>query len=197
MFNESQKHPCPQAKSLGYFGGVYGWHDVEVISYDHNRFLVKLVKTQEVKHVIRLSLIFNFEDQQLFFNRLNLAKNLMNNAADDLRFVQYINQINDTEISKMSATAKENILSKVKFDEKFKQYNSDLIDEVLNNYSLNLKKSIVLKQMQSSQNFNKFHLLRISIRKPLKLVPIYGTVRNQQGNYEYKFKTFKDQVNKL
>jgi hypothetical protein len=74
---------------------IYIWQDVEVLDFNpsSNRFKVRVCSSGLEKEIVKLSILFNCENKERFFQRLFMAKNLQLNAQDELRYKSYIENI--------------------------------------------------------------------------------------------------------
>lgn len=100
----TKDHEPPHAKAPTYVDHSYIWTDVEVLDFNpsNNKFKVRVIGTNQIKEVYKLSLIFKFENDQIFTDRLQMAKNLFQDALDDQRYLAYIQQKPDSEVSSIS-----------------------------------------------------------------------------------------------
>lgn len=88
LFEQSQTTPGPQGMTLAYKQPYYQWVPCHVLQRKHHQYLISVQDKQKWVH--RLNLVYSFEDQQQFVDRLTLAKNLMLTAQDELRYQTYL-----------------------------------------------------------------------------------------------------------
>lgn len=140
-------------------------------------------KTQ--KWVERLSLLFDFEDKNLFKQRVQLCKHYQQRAEDEIRFQNYSEKVPENEISELSEDTVENI--KYKSWIKKKKYKDDdliwasqlsgkIMKTVKAEYTREMKKCHVLNEMKNRASHPKFKELRIKVRSQINSVPFYGTI---------------------
>ena len=153
------------------------------------------------KWVERLSLLFDFEDKNLFKQRVQLSKFYQKRAEDEIRFQNYAQKIPDEKVSELSEDWKEEIkykswIKKKKYrqDELLwaAQLSSKIMKTVEAEYSREMKNCYVLNEMKDKKKLEKFKKLRIAIRKPEKKIPFYGTI--DKLKYDKSFKQLSDKL---
>ena len=76
---------------------------MEVLGYNEieDKYRVKVWESGIVKEVVRLSLIFNAEDKDLFNERVEIAKLRKATADDNIRFLKYLGKMDDSKVSSL------------------------------------------------------------------------------------------------
>lgn len=74
-----------------------------MISYDQKsgKFYVKVLENGLLKFVNRLSIQFKGEDSQKFEQRLNLTKDRQKKADEAIKFLKYIESVDDKAVAPM------------------------------------------------------------------------------------------------
>ncbi|KAL4494234.1 hypothetical protein ABPG73_018753, partial [Tetrahymena malaccensis] len=196
----------PHGKCPIYLNKQYEWTDVQVLDYDENtdKYLVRIIATDQLKHVVRLSLMFNEEDQTKFKERVDLSKSRQVNAEDAIRFDKYVNKVADDLIQPLSAEWRKQIFNFVtkrpkhsqdeKVDEIYRsKYVQELFEDAERQYIFFIKKCYVLKEMADPKNEQKWQKYRIRNRYEEKILPFYGTYVQLQ----YNFNENQDSLSKL
>ncbi|CAD8115295.1 unnamed protein product [Paramecium sonneborni] len=80
----------------------YIWTDVEVLGFENGKFEVKILRSNKIKRIGRLSLQFYQEDPIKFEQRVELCKQRQKNADDELRFQKYVDSFPDSMTSTLS-----------------------------------------------------------------------------------------------
>ncbi|CAK93776.1 unnamed protein product (macronuclear) [Paramecium tetraurelia] len=87
----------------------YIWTDVEVLGYQNGRYEVKVLRSNKIKWIGRLSLLFFAEDPIKFEQRVELCKQRQRNADDEYRFLKYIDSLPDSMTSILSTEMQKKI----------------------------------------------------------------------------------------
>lgn len=90
----------------------YVWTYVEVLDWDpiQEKFKVRVLDTDVIKYVGRLSVMFLWEDQFKFRERVELSKQRQRNADDESRYLLYIDKQHEKVASSLSVDLKKRIL---------------------------------------------------------------------------------------
>ena len=149
------------------------------------RYLVKMVEGNTQKWVERLSLLFDFEDKNLFKQRVQICKHYQQRAEDEIRFQNYAEKVPENEISQLNEDWVENIkykswIKKKKYKDEDLLWASQLSGKIMKTvkaeYSREMKKCHVLSEMKNKSTHSKFKELRVNVRNQPNLVPFYGTI---------------------
>lgn len=94
------------------YGYSYVWTAVEVLEYDPKtqKFKVRIGESGVEKWIGRLSVMFLWEDQIKFQERVELAKQRQRNADDELRFKNYVDKQSDKVASTIQSELKNKII---------------------------------------------------------------------------------------
>ncbi|EGR32288.1 hypothetical protein IMG5_089580 [Ichthyophthirius multifiliis] len=168
--------------------------NIQILDYNpiKEKFLVKIMDTGFEKWVIRLSILFNEENKEKYFERINLAKERKKQIRDDKRFLEYLDGIQEN-IQIQDKWKKEilNLVFKkgVDFKEEIKEIKNvsllpELLREVEKEYVRFIKKGIVLREIQDPQNLQKWKDAKIQNRNFQKIIPLIGTVQILDYNFE-------------
>jgi len=203
----------PHGFSPVFCDNKYEWKLVKVIGFNPEKmkFSVEFEENKLKKHVSRLALRFNCESAVLFNKRIELAKKLRNDAEEEIRFSEYVSQINEELVSPMNEKVNlpNRFFKNLKFfqfflKEKFRlieklALNKEIIktqpitthllkilmEEIEIQFILSGKKFLVLIEMENNQAKEKFSSLKIRIRNFPK------NSQKAQGcefrNFAYKF----------
>jgi dynein heavy chain len=74
------------------------------------KFKVRVMENDVIKWVGRLSVMFMWEDQVKFQERVELSKQRQRNADDELRFLGYVDKQNEKVASSIQLDLKKRIL---------------------------------------------------------------------------------------
>lgn len=182
-----------QAHALSpvYENKEYVWRPVKVLDYDYKekKYKVQVISSSQEKLVTRLSLLFFDEDPEQFRQRVSECKDRQAVVEAELRFTNHVDSIPSDQVSVLSKERRYNFLSKcvkerdqLDPDKVFSSFKY-LLRVVEEEYVRQMKKCIVLKQMQDSNNHQKFQKLKIPIRLPKRTAPYFGVVRCPKYNF--------------
>jgi hypothetical protein len=137
------------------------------------------------KWVERLSLLFDFEDKNLFKQRVQICKHYQQRAEDEIRFQNYAEKVPEDEVSDLNEDWVENIkykswIKKKKYKDEDLLWASQLSGKIMKTvkpeYTREMKKCHVLSEMKNSKSHPKFKDLRIKVRSQNNIIPFYGTI---------------------
>lgn len=114
--------------------------------------------------------MFDFEDKNLFRQRVKICKFYQKRAEDEMRFQKYASKVPENEVSDLSEETIENIrmkswIKKKKYKDDdliwANQISSKIMNTVKAEYTRDMKKCYVLSEMINKKNHAKFKELRI------------------------------------
>jgi dynein heavy chain len=147
--------------------------------------LVKQASGNSEKWVERLSLLFDFEDKNLFKQRVQVSKEYQGRAEDEIRFQNYAEKVPDNLVSSLEESTIENIknkqliLGKRYREEEMNwanQISAKIIKTVKAEYTREMKKQFVVNEMKDLSTHPKFDDLRIKIRHKTNHIKFYATI---------------------
>lgn len=176
-------HSETHALSPVYNGVVYIWQPVKVIGYDpaKKKFKVLVIESQQIKLVSRLSLLFNEENKEDFYTRLNQCKDRREIVENELRFQEFVDGIIGG-ICSIPAKVMSNISDRAQMPEnKLDQKEIDnmigrlmpVIDAI---YRRTMKKCILIQEMSKSTSVEKFEELKIPTKFTISTVKYMGVI---------------------
>ena len=175
----------------------YIWTPVQVLEFieEIQKFKVKLMSNGGEKYVNRLSLRFKIEDPVRFQERVEITKKRQRNAEDELRFIKYINSIQDSFSNPMPKNIKQKIIkfANIKKHEALSAaiqlLSTELMQQVEKEYVMFMKKCYVLKKMEDPANDQEWSRLRIRNRFEIHRRQYFGLIEQYefgfQDVYEY------------
>lgn len=181
MFAKSQNLPPPQAKAIFFEKNRYEWLDCAILDYDADskKFTIEILSNGKQKSVNRLGLFFNWEDSESFFERVNLAKNLVKQSLQDQRLEQYIKEVPQFHFRSMPKAFL------ATFTHVLQTLNpkdaSTYLKKLQAGYSLRMKYNYVLKEMQRPELRPMFDRFRIQVASKAQVVPCHGTLTIPQS----------------
>ncbi|CAD8081115.1 unnamed protein product [Paramecium sonneborni] len=170
------------AKCPFYQGNGYLWTDVQILDYDEQqqKFIVKILKNDQIKAVTRLSLMLKTENEADFNQRLQQCRILQKQAEEELRFFKYVTNIPDQLVTTIPVQTKINIKKKLKLN---KLQNIDF-EQIDFEYKLFMKKFLTLQRMNSSDYFTDFIQNRIKIRNMNDILQKHPKLKNLKKDFQ-------------
>ncbi|CAD8161959.1 unnamed protein product [Paramecium pentaurelia] len=170
------------AKCPFYEGNGYVWTEVQILDYDQNqqKFIVKIMKNDQIKYVSRLSLMLKTENETEFNLRLQQCRILQKQAEEELRFFKYVNSIPDQLITSLPIQTKINIKKKLKLN---KQSNIDF-EQIEYEYKLFMKKFLTLQRMNQSDFITDFIQNRIKMRNMNGILQKFPKLKNIKKDFQ-------------
>ena len=173
----------PHAKSPVYDVGSYAWEEVELMGYDprEKKFIVKICSNEIQKKVQRLAIMFKDEDIKLFEERVSQARQLQMNFDAEQRFYDLVDNVPAATVSQLQKSIKNKIMQKavarIRSPERYKEILKHLLVVVDEEYVRAMKKCVILLRMQDPKNDHEFIIKKVRVKREIKEVPEYGTVR--------------------
>ncbi|CAD8087288.1 unnamed protein product [Paramecium sonneborni] len=170
------------AKCPFYEGNGYLWTEVQILDFDQiqQKYIVKIMKNDQVKTISRLSLMLKTENETEFNQRLQQCRILQKQAEEELRFFKYVNTIPDQLVTAMPIQTKINIKKKLKLN---KQQHVDF-EQIEFEYKLFMKKFLTLQRMNQSEYIKDFIQNRIKMRNVNDILQKYPKLKNLKKDFQ-------------
>ncbi|EAS04067.1 axonemal dynein heavy chain (macronuclear) [Tetrahymena thermophila SB210] len=179
----------PHGMCPTYINQKYQRTPIQILDYDEEseKYLVRVLATGIKKWVIRLSILFNHEDPQKYYERLELAKSRMQTAEDETRFLNFIDKMPldqktkllpqwRREIVNLTFRRNKDIPEQKIIDVQLNKMMKELISELEIDYIRQIKKGILLREMQYNSNTFQWQEARIQNRYVAPIIPFIGTI---------------------